>query len=133
VRSCHRPAALLAVGLLALAGCGPSGTARFVPNQTSAREALEAALNAWKGGQPVGRVEGHSPAIEVVDSRRQAGQKLSAFEITGEDTTPEGHRRFTVKLTLQQPAGTQEARYVVFGQDPLWVQREEDYQKLSGM
>jgi hypothetical protein len=128
-----RPAFVLAALLLIpLAGCRSTSTDRYVPESERAREVLTAALDAWKSGKPVGHVD-HAPSIEVVDSRWRAGDKLSGYEISGEDTTPEGHRRFSVKLTMQQPAGTQEARFVVFGIDPLWVYREEDYKKLSGI
>jgi hypothetical protein len=129
----RRASVLAALLLIPLAGCGAKSTDHYVPGSGSAREALETALGAWKGGQPVGRIDGHAPPIVAVDSRWQAGDKLSAYEITGEDATPEGHRRFSVRLTMQKPAGTMETHFVVLGNDPLWVYREDDYKKLSGM
>ena len=131
--TCEGPRRLVALLLLLAAGCSAASTDRFVPKTAAARQALEAALKAWKDGQPAARIESHNPPIEVVDSKWRAGRKLASYEITGEDTNLEGHRRFTVKLTMQKPAGTQEARFIVLGQDPLWVYREEDYKRLSGM
>ncbi len=132
IASCRSAFLLTALVLIPLAGCRSSSTDRYVPESARAREVLTAALDAWKSGQPAGRVE-HAPPIEVVDSRWKSGEKLSSYEISGEDTTAEGHRRFSVKLTLQQPQGTQDAKFIVLGLDPLWVYREEDYKKLSGM
>jgi hypothetical protein len=127
-----RQATLLAALLLIpLAGCRPRNAAQYVPQSADAREALETVLNAWKKGEPAGSIKGHKPPIDVVDSKRKPGEKLTAYEITGEDATSEGHHRFAVKLTLQ-PGGTQEDHYVVLGLDPLWVYREDDYKKLSG-
>jgi hypothetical protein len=124
--------AIFAVGsLLFVTACQDKSTSRFVPPSASARQALETALNAWKSGQPMTRIEG-KPLIDPVDSNWQAGQKLASFEISSEDTNPEGHRRINVKLTMQQPAGTVNAKYVVLGDNPISVFREEDYQKLSG-
>ena len=41
-------------------------------------------------------------------------------------------RWFTVRLTMQKPAGDVTVRYVVFGNSPLYVYREQDYKKTSG-
>jgi hypothetical protein len=57
---------------------------------------------------------------------------LIDYEITGEETNLEGLPRFTVKLKLAAQAGTQEAHFIVYGIDPLWVHREEDYKKVGG-
>jgi hypothetical protein len=125
--------ALLAAWSLALAGCSREGRRAedFTPPADKARQALEAALNRWKGGQPPGRVSGTSPAVEVVDSRWKSGQKLKDFEIIGEE--PGGEPRF-FKVRLTPPTGpAQEVRYAVIGIDPLWVYREEDFKALSGM
>src|SRR5262245_18921992 len=127
----RRASVLAALLLIPLAGCGSRGPGSFVPKEAAAREALEAYLIAWKKGEPVGRVKSHTPPIDDIDSRRKPGDKLTAYEISGQDTTPEGHHRFAVKLTLE-PAGAQEDHYVVLGIDPLWVYREDDYKKLSG-
>jgi hypothetical protein len=132
----RRLLAALGSGLLAAAaGCeGPKDYSQFVPPEGAARKALEAALNAWKGARPPRRVEDTKPPVEVVDSKWKAGRQLTDYQIVKEEPPAgQGPRWFTVKLTLQKPAGTQEVRYAVVGNDPLWVYSEDEYKKLSGM
>jgi hypothetical protein len=123
---------LLACGLSALAGCSRQGAKveDFTPPSDKARQALEAALNHWKSGQPPGKVPNTSPTVEVTDSKWKGGQKLKEYEILGEEpgTDP---RFFRVRLT--PPTGpAQEVKYAVVGIDPLLVFREEDFKALSG-
>src|SRR5262249_62349763 len=115
---------------LALAGCPNSGEQKFIPSEATARQALETAMNAWKGGQAKpGKLSMGSVGVQVVDSAWDSGQKLSDFEIVSEESG-DGPRWFTVKLTLAR--GTQTVKYVVLGKDPVWVYGEADYKKLSG-
>jgi len=118
--------------LLAAAGCGgrSSDPAQFIPAQATARTALTAALNAWKQGKPTGAVPGTSPSVQVVDETRPHGQKLVGFEILGE-IPGDGPRTFTVSLETDNPVGRRTARYVVVGRDPLWVFRQEDFDKMA--
>jgi hypothetical protein len=115
---------------LAAAGCSKPGPEKFYPTEARARQALETALTAWKEGQPkpanlsVGKV-----GVAVVDPAWTSGQKLSTFEIVSEEPG-QGPRYFTVKLTLTK--GPQTVKYVVLGNDPLWVYTEAEYNKLSG-
>ncbi len=128
-----RTVAVVAYGLVLLlgAGCSNRGYDRFVPAETTARQALETALTAWKNGQRPGRIETGPPAIDMVDTKWKAGQKLGKYEILKEEPGV-GPRWFSVRLTLQSPAGEQVVRYVVLGKDPLWVYREEDFKRLEG-
>ena len=120
---------LLAAALFAL-GCAKGGKdSDFTPAADNARKALEAALNHWQAGNPPGTIPGTKPPVEVLDSKWKSGAKLTAYEILAEEAGA-GPRTFTVRLTLGK--GTEEARYIVSGIDPLWVYREEDYKKLSG-
>jgi hypothetical protein len=121
---------LLLVG--AALGCGKPSYDRYVPAEPTARRALETALDHWKGGGKPGKLTGPSATVEVLDSRWGAGQKLAGYEIVNEESG-EGGRWFTVRLTLQKPGGVQSARYVVVGKDPLWVYRDEDFKKVTGM
>ncbi|HMF19334.1 MAG TPA: hypothetical protein VKE98_19160 [Gemmataceae bacterium] len=136
----RRPALVLlglATVICALtAGCSRNRNPLDVlPNEDKARATLEKTLAAWKGGQPYGKITGESPAIEVVDNRWQAGNKLASFEIlqTVEKPGTPGPRWFAVKLTLQDSAQPKEIHYAVMGLDPLWVMPEEDYEKTCGM
>lgn len=120
------------LGLLAV-GCnaGAKDYSAYVPASDSARKALQASLDAWKAGRPLGRVEARPP-IDVLDSKWRAGQKLTAYEITKEEPSEGvGPRWFTVKLTTSK--GAQEVRYAVVGNDPLWVYSEDEYNKVSGV
>ncbi len=131
-----RAIGLLGLGLLTLVSCGCGGANRseldIVPGADQARAALEKALTAWKNGEKCGKVQGDSQNIEVVDKVWKAGGKLAAFEILRAEDKP-GPRWFTVKLTLVGSAEPQEVAYAVLGLDPLWVFRDEDFKKLSGM
>src|SRR4051812_48747022 len=117
----RRPSWPLAAALLvALAGCSGRKNEDFTPPAARARAALEKALEAWKEGRPPGVVPGaDKPAVQVADSGRRSGEKLLGYEVVKEETAGPGHPSFTVRLKLA--GGTREARYVVFGIDPLMV------------
>lgn len=121
---------LTAAGLAA--GCKGTKEQSYVPSGTNARQALEAALTKWKEGVakpapfPVGKV-----TVQVADQGWEAGQKLQAYEVVGEEPAEgTGPRVFTVKLKTAK--GEQTLKYYVFGIDPLQVYSEPDYRKLTG-
>ncbi len=118
--------------LLALAaGCARQAEPEtFVPDPADARQAVAAALEAWKKGQPPGTVEGSSPRVQLVDGQRKPGQKLLEYQILGNDHG-KGPITFLVRVTLDDPPEEQKVRFVVFGIDPLWVMRQEDYDMLA--
>jgi hypothetical protein len=116
-----------------LSGCGASH-ARFTPTSTEARSSLEAALTAWRDGQPFGRgrVEA-TPPIQVADSIWQAGRQIESFQIGDEQDGGDGTKQFNVKVRMKQAKADTDVRYVVQGRDPVWVCRAEDYQRLINM
>jgi hypothetical protein len=118
---------------LICAGCDMVwGGSAATPSSDRAREALEKSLNTWKNGKPPGMVEGTSPPVQAVDSKWQSGSRLESFEILRED--PAGvERRFIVNLHLAKPSMTAETSYLVVGSGPIWVYREEDYQRMLNM
>jgi len=121
------------IGLLVLAaGCSDSSNAhRYYPPDDRARRALEAALQAWQSGSPPGTVAGTSnPTVQFVDSHHTPGQRLKEFSVLGM-APGDGPKVFTVKLKLDGPSADVNARYVVFGLDPLWVMRHEDYDMMN--
>jgi hypothetical protein len=127
--------AVLAGGVLLAACIGCSGRSfdKYIPTEDRARQALEAALNAWQDGKKPGPVAGAPMPVQAVDSHWLAGQKISHYEILNEEPN-EGPRVFAVRLTLEKPAGKQVAvRYFVVGKEPLWVYREDDYKAPAGM
>jgi hypothetical protein len=126
---------LLASALLmgVCVGCSSKSYDKYYPSEDKARQALEAALNAWRDGKKPGPVEGAPVPVQVVDSEWLFGRKLQSYEILGEESN-DGPRVFSVRLTLQKPAGQQATvRYYVVGKDPLWVYREADYKAPAGM
>jgi hypothetical protein len=117
---------------LALGASGSRWRKANIPPAASARQALEAALNAWHDGHAVGRIETASPPIQVVDSGWGSKQELASYEILEEVSRPDGRRCFKVRLNLANPPSTQEVHYLVVGKNPLWIYREEDYKRMQG-
>jgi hypothetical protein len=102
--------------------------ARFKPSEEVAQSALEAALRSWQKGEPPGELAGpKSPAIILNDTFRQPGQTLAHFKILGE-APGDGPRCFAVRVSLRNPDEEQSLRFVVYGVDPVWVYRYEDYE-----
>ena len=116
--------------LALVAGCRQPTPADYVPDAASAREALAAALDAWKAGQPMGNVSGAPVAVQVLDSTWQSGRKLAAWTVL-EETPASTGRQFCVRLEFADGA-SRECQYVVVGRDPLWVFSQEDYDRLQG-
>jgi hypothetical protein len=121
---------------LALAGCG-GGAKAFVPASASAREALNAALSAWKNGEKPDSLAARTPAVHAVDTHWRNGETLLAYEVVKEEPG-EGVQRLTARLTSKVAAAkakeTQsEVTYIVVGRDPVWVYRDDDYARLLGM
>jgi hypothetical protein len=115
---------------VAIAGCGRGEDfTRYIPAEATAREALAAGLEAWKGGAAAGEVEGTKPLVFVTDSYRNPKERLAGYEILGQvpGNVP---RCFAVELRFDPPR-EEKARYVIVGIDPLWVFRMEDYQLLT--
>jgi hypothetical protein len=115
-------------------GCG-SGAGQFTPTQDEARTALEKALAAWSAGRACGSIEG-TPPVQVVDSDWLAGGRIDSFEIGEEKDLGDGTRLFMVKLTRKSQknaSSVQEVRYVLHGHSPVYVFREEDYQRTLNM
>ena len=127
-----RPGCVAVIGLALLAGCDKSGgTGKYVPNESNARQALEAALTKWKDGEArPGEFAVGKTKVQVVDQAWAGGLKLDGFEIVGEETAAGGPRVFTVKLKMAKREQT--TKYYVVGIDPLWVYGEADYKKLIG-
>jgi hypothetical protein len=114
------------------AGCTsrPGNAERYVPEPAIARAAVEAALNEWQLGRPPGEIKGLSPAVQVVDTHRKAGQQLEKFEILGEVGGDAG-RCISVRVALADPHEELRIRFIVIGINPLWVFRDEDFTMLT--
>jgi hypothetical protein len=114
-----------------LAGCSSprADNQRYIPSETRAQEVLDTALTAWHTKGEPGQVQEADPAIHLVDTHHQPGQKLAGFKILGA-AAGDADRCYAVRLTFEQPQEDVRARYVVFGQDPMWVVRYEDYEMI---
>ena len=119
---------LAAISCLAAAGCGPTAGAPPLgpPSPSASRAALVASLDAWKGGRRGPGLIGSKPGVGVVDGQR-AERPLLGFEVLGPLAVDAAARPYAVRLDLGAPAERVEARYLVLGDDPLWVFRREDY------
>jgi hypothetical protein len=114
-----------------LAGCGAS-PAPYATTSDQARTSLETALTAWRDGKPCAPIAG-TPSIEVADSNWQAGQQIESFQIGDEQENANGTKQFAVTMKMKKPPGDKSFQYVIFGRDPVWVCREEDYKLMSNM
>ena len=54
---------------------------------------------------------------------------MTGYAILGE-VPCDGPRCFAVRLNLEGPTEVQEVRFVLYGIDPLWVVRYEDYEMI---
>ena len=124
-------AALVLSSVAACSRPSPTGHERYIPEAAKAQEALDQVLLAWKNGEPAGPLQSNSApvTIQVADSTRRPGQRLTNYEVLGE-VSGEGPRTFVVRLKLDNPAAQREVRYYLVGIDPLWVFRQEDYDAL---
>ena len=125
--------ALGPLSLATLAGCSPgepAGSGGYVPPAPEARAALHSALEAWQNAPRPLPASFDPPGIRFVDQQRKPDQRLVEFRILGE-TGLRNARQYTVRLTLDPAHEPQLVRYNVFGRDPIWVFRLEDYEMIS--
>ncbi len=122
--------ALLSCAAVSLTGCG-TGEEKYIPSENTARDALDAALNAWKSGQAHGTVQSFAVPIDTFDARWREGGKLESFEILREEKN-DGPRKFIVSMKLAADKSAAEFTYLVVGNSPLMVFRQEDYNKTIG-
>ena len=123
--------ALLLAICLSLEGCGPvDRSSQFIPSPKIAESAVKTGMEAWLHGDPDGPVAGTKPVIIVMDKHRKPGQVLTSYQILGE-VPGNAQRCFAVRAQLADPEKEERLRYLVFGIDPLWVFRQEDYDLMS--
>jgi hypothetical protein len=125
------PVALAGSLMALLPGCD-TGHARLTPRGEDARVAVETALSAWRDGRAYDKIEA-PPPVRVVDSAWRDGQKIDKFEILREENGDGGTKVFTVRLSTKKPPAEHETVYIVYGQDPTWVYREDDYNRMLQM
>jgi hypothetical protein len=94
-----------------------------------ARHAVEKSLGRWRDGDETDPAASTSLRLVFVDHQRLPGQRLRAFAVRGEFEL-ETCRCFKVRLELAEPDDSILATYYVFGQDPMWVYRAEDFDMI---
>jgi hypothetical protein len=138
----RRPPAIPSIGWLiavvAVSSC-PScrrdarpNTRSRLPDAQVARRAVERSLAEWRDSPPLDLTTPTARPVMFVDQQRWPGRRLRAFAILGE-AEAEGCRRFQVRLSLADPDESILAAYYVFGDDPIWVYRAEDFDMIMHM
>ena len=129
----RRSTPLWALAASFAAGCGGGGWGSAdlaPPDVRSSTAALVTSLDAWKGDRRAsGVLIGSKPSVGVVDSLRTE-RPLLGYEIVGPLMVVEKARPFAVRLDLDSPRETVETRYLILGRDPLWVFRQEDFERM---
>lgn len=116
-------------------GCG-SSTRAFAPSETAAREALETSLSAWQKGRKPDQVATDAAPIHPVDGHWQAGEVLESYKIVAEEPQPgeeDATKRFSVALKMKAAKDETSTHYIVLGRNPIWVYRDQDYERLVNM
>lgn len=124
---------LITMTVCVAAGCGKADVKDYVPADALAQASLASALDAWKSGRGPEEIGASKPAVVAQDAQWKAGKKLTAYEIVGPETSDDQNLRYRVRLSFADAAAPQEAVYVVFGKDPIWVFEEAVYRQASGM
>jgi hypothetical protein len=110
------------------AGCGGRLSPPAHADPAQARDALRAALDAWKRGEAPDALKGRRPPVMVIDPEWRGGFRLADFQI--QDDAPSGaDLRCRVVLTLADGQGRAWPKAAVYdvGTSPaVTVSREED-------
>lgn len=112
-RERYRAAAVAALLSLA-AGCG-----RDLPPETDpavAREALTAALDAWKEGRAPDTLRQRTPPVDFAEPQWDKGGRLTDYQVKKEERSGVSVR-FTVRLQVRQKDGTSRERTATYNVD----------------
>jgi len=112
-------ALVLASPLLAVAGCG-SATAKPADKDV-ARQALNEALEAWKGGEPHDALSKRPSPIRVADEDWLTGARLLSYQVEPGDQQIGTNLTCGVVLTLKAQNGRKIKKRVSYriGTDPV--------------
>ena len=126
------------VGVLVLALCSscrrdPAPDPRNrLPDARAACRAVETSLAEWRDAPPLDLTTPTVRPVMFVDQQRRPGRRLREFAVLGESEA-EGCRRFRVRLSLADPDESVLVDYYVFGENPIWVYRAEDFDMIMHM
>ena len=126
----RRRLTLVLLALAATSGCG--GGNAPLPSGSEARTALQTALDAWKDGKSASSLVDGKPTVQAVDHDWAAGLALDAYVI-GDEQSGDGNKTFTVSITLKGSSAPTDARYMIFGRDPIRVYRDDDFTRMANM
>jgi hypothetical protein len=112
------------------AGCGRSNHEPPAASDPSeARQALIAALDAWKSGVTISSLKERIPPIIVADEDWSRGDALAAYALQG-DGIPFGNRvRFNVVLDVKGAAGParKQALFIVATNPAITISRSDHH------
>jgi hypothetical protein len=100
-----------------------------MPERPVAQAAVEKALGRWRDSLESAPSGPKSEQVVFVDNQRRPAQRLRAFVLLG-DFEHESCRCLKVRLDLGEPEESILAVYYVFGRDPMWVYRAEDFERI---
>ncbi len=109
----------------------PEQPPSLLPDRSVARQALERSLEEWRTS-PQSDTTASGRSVIFVDRERQPGQKLREYAVLG-DSEVDNRRRFVTRLSLAEPDESILAAYYVFGNDPIWVYRAEEFDRMMNM
>ena len=112
-----RIALLLLLALIA--GCSGTAPASKPADPSVGRDALKAALDAWKAGEPPARLLERSPPIRVADEDWQAGARLEDYKLGPDERSTGSGLALTATLTIKDKArGKKKSAVYDVGTDP---------------
>jgi len=124
-----RPWRLAAVLILALGTAGCGGPAATPADPADGRKALQAALDAWKGGEKPDALAQRTPSIHVSDGDWKSGLLLESYKADDEGKLIGSDLNYTVVLELKNAKGKaskKTAVYAVSTHPQLLVLRQDD-------
>jgi hypothetical protein len=116
-------------GVLILFGAVGCGTSATPADSTDGRKALQAALDAWKGGEKPDALAQRTPSIHVADGDWNSGLTLRSYEAGSEGKLVGSDLNYTVVLELKDAKGKvskKNAVYAVSTHPKLLVLRQDD-------
>jgi hypothetical protein len=112
--------------VLCCGGCGPSAAPS---DQTEGRQALQAVLDAWKGGEKPDALAQRTPPIHVTDGDWMSGLRLQGYKAVDDGRLVGSDVNYNVVLELKTPKGKvvrREAVYAVTTHPQLLVLRQDN-------
>jgi hypothetical protein len=123
----RRPSRLASVLIMVL-GCGGCGQSASPSDQIVGRKALQAVLDAWKGGEKPDALARWTPPIHVSDGDWMSGIRLQGYEADDGGKLVGSDVNFNVVLELKTAKGKvvkKDAVYAVTTHPQLLVLRQD--------